>query len=168
MAIMWPSEGADTELWPLAVNYAVYLWNRTPNIKHGYAPLELFCGTSLNCENISKARVFGCPSYVLHPKLQDGKKIPKWQPRSRRGQFMGMSEDHACTIGLIRNLQSGYISPQFHVVYDELFQTIARSDNAIDRNLWLELIRTSREYYLEEGDFGPELTPDWDTNYDSE
>ena len=120
-----------------------------PNIKHGYAPVELFCGTSLNCEDLCKVRVFGCPSYVLHSKLQDGKKIPKWQPRSRRGHLMGISEAHACSIGLIRNLQSGYISPQFHVVYDKLFQTITRPDDAIDRNLWLELLRTSRKYYPE-------------------
>ena len=108
-------------------------------MKHGYEPIELFCGTSFNCEDLNKARVFGCLRYVLNPSLQDGKK-PKWKPISRRGQFLGMSDAHACTIGLIRNLQSGYVTPQFHVIYDELFETIAKEDKNIDTELWLELI----------------------------
>ena len=106
MAMMWPAGGGCMELLPFAVTYAVYLWNRIPAIKHGYSPMELFCGTSVNCKKLMRCRVFGCPSYVLNPILQDRKKIPKWQPRSRQGQFLGMSEDHASTIELIRNLQS--------------------------------------------------------------
>jgi hypothetical protein len=51
--------------------------------------------------------------YVLQPRLQDGGKVPKWEPRSRQGQYMGSSPLHASTVGLIRNLRTNHISPQF-------------------------------------------------------
>jgi len=93
-----------------------------------------------------------CPSYVLDPRLQDGKKIPKWEPRARQGQFLGYSKDHATTIGLIRNIRTGYISPQFHVVYDEDFTTVT-SDNSIDlTEHWIDLFLNSRESYLDSYD----------------
>lgn len=37
---------------------------------------------------LNRLHVFGCPTYVLDPSLQDRHKIPKWNPRTRRGQFL--------------------------------------------------------------------------------
>ena len=45
-------------------------------------------------------------------------------PRARRGQFLGFSKHHSTQIGLIRNLRSGSITPQYHVAYDDLFTTV--------------------------------------------
>jgi hypothetical protein len=36
---------------------------------------------------------------------------------------------HASTVGLVRNLQTGSITPQFHMVYDAFFETV-HSDEA--------------------------------------
>ena len=60
-----------------------------------------------------------------------------------RGQFLGFSRNHSSTIGLLRNLQTGSISPQFHVVFDEL---------------WVELFVSEREYY------GPDEEEEEDAN----
>ena len=65
--------------------------------------------------------VWGCLTYILNPKLQDGKKIPKWDACARRGQYMGVSPYHSSHLGLILNQHTGKISPQYHVVYNELF-----------------------------------------------
>jgi hypothetical protein len=73
---------------------------------------------------LKTVQVFGCPCYVLQPTLQDGKKLPKWVPRTRRGQYLGISTRHSSTIGQIRNLDTGHVSPQFHVVYDPFFMTV--------------------------------------------
>ena len=102
--------------------------------------------------------------YVLDPKLQDGKKLPKWQPHSRRGQFLGFSLDHASNVGLIRNLRTGFISPQFHVVHDENFETVSRgTTDTIDLNLWVELVQDHRVFYPDDEDaaFIPPLLDDW-------
>jgi len=69
-------------------------------------------------------RPFGCPVYVLDPRIHGGKKIPKWDPKSKCGQFLGMSKQHVSMIGLICNLTTGSVTPQYHIVYDELFTTV--------------------------------------------
>ena len=54
--------------------------------------------------------------------MQDGMKIPKWDPRSRGAQFVGYSPLYASTVGLVRNLRTGNISPQFHMVYNDFLR----------------------------------------------
>jgi hypothetical protein len=61
--------------------------------------------------------------YVLDPKLQDGKKIPKWNCRARQGQFLGFSDEHSLLVATVR-LTTGFVSPQFHVVFDDHFHTV--------------------------------------------
>ncbi len=120
----WPSR-FNTNLWPFAMDHAVYIWNHLPRSRNGLSPLELF--TSLkepNYDPILRARVWGCPVYVLNPKLQDGKKLPKWTKRSRLGMYLGNSPKHSSSIGLIGNLDTGAVSPKYHVVYDELFTSV--------------------------------------------
>ena len=167
LRLHWPEEFSP-DLWPFALDYAVYIYNHVPRKGKAGAPspAEVFCGTKIGCRPLRRLRVFGCPTYVLDPRLQDGKKIPKWEPRSRQGQFLGFSKDHATTIGLIRNTRTGYISPQFHVVYDEDFTTVA-SENTIDlHEHWIDLFLNSRESYLDSHDESvdgplPELDPEF-------
>ena len=94
-------------------------------------------------ETLSNFHVWGCPTYVLEPKLQKpGVKIPKWAPRSRRGVNMGFSKMHSTQFGLVINLLIGSISPQFHVVSDDMFSTVM-SSAAADPEVWIRLV-TSR------------------------
>ncbi|MGH9726402.1 MAG: hypothetical protein ACRD41_15170, partial [Candidatus Acidiferrales bacterium] len=128
-ALRWPEE-KDESLWPLALRYAAYIHNITPKPNcGGHSPLELFSSVitehPMRSPALHHTHVWGCPAYVLDPTLQDGKKLPKWQPRSRKGMFMGVSPDHASTIGDILNLQTKSITPQFHVVYDDDFTTVS-------------------------------------------
>jgi hypothetical protein len=62
--------------------------------------------------------------YVLDPTLQEGKKLPRWEPRSRRGVFVGLSTIHASRVPLLLNLANGSITPQCHVVFDDRFSTV--------------------------------------------
>jgi Reverse transcriptase (RNA-dependent DNA polymerase) len=144
----WPDE-TETDLWPYALDYATWLYNHTPSLTHGWAPIELFCGVQFKCSQLQRVKVWGCPTYVLSPTLQDGRKIPKWAPRARRGQFLGFSTQHSSLIGLIRNPSTQHVSPQFHVVHDELFTTVCSVDE--DNDTWVELFLSHREYY------GPEV-----------
>jgi hypothetical protein len=128
-ALHWPDQ-TQLDLWPFALEHAVYLWNHLPRKDSLMAPVELFTGASFdNFEHIQRARVWGCPVYVLDPKLQDGHKIPKWDPRSRRGMFVGVSHAHSSNVGRILNLRTGNISPQYHVVYDYLFTTVPNAQS---------------------------------------
>jgi hypothetical protein len=43
--------------------------------------------------------VWGCPLDVLAPKIQQGEKIPIWEPRSRQGMSPGLWQQHAGCCG---------------------------------------------------------------------
>ena len=162
-AIHWPSE-ISTELWPFAMEYAVYLWNRMPGRISKVTPLEIMTGTKLDASHLRSSHVWGCPCYVLDPKAQDGKKLPRWVPRSRKGQFLGRSRRHASTVGLIRNLNTGSITTQFHVVYDDYFTTISSTkSNIAEDNSFGRLWNHAREDVLppDQQDEPPALSDEW-------
>jgi hypothetical protein len=86
MSLHFP-EQADLELWPFALEHAAHLWNHLPRSGTRLAPQELYPSyVFISYDHLASLRTF-CPVYVLHPRLQDGHNVPKWQPRARRGQF---------------------------------------------------------------------------------
>ncbi len=159
-ALRWDLEGcADPSLWPQALLHAVWLYNRTPKIDTCVSPLELLTSRRDDHHDLLRTKVWGCPSFVLDPILQDGKKLPKFSRRTRVGQFMGFSENHSTLVGQIRNLKSGSITNQYHVVYDEKFESViglAVNTHAEDlevytQKLWELLFDTeyARDFYSE-------------------
>ena len=115
--------GIDSSLWPMAVDYATHIYNTTPNLK-GICPADIFTGSTVPRHRLLDLHVWGCPVYILDPKLQQGKKLPRWEPRSCCGIFVGLSKVHSSEVPLVLNLQTGSITPQFHVVFDDLFSTV--------------------------------------------
>jgi hypothetical protein len=160
----WPDSFCPS-LWPMAMEYATWVHNHLPNEDTGLAPLEIFCGTKLDCHQLRCCRVWGCPAYVLDPTLQDGGKVPKWHPRARRGQFLGFSPVHSTTVGMIHNLSTGNISAQFHVMYDEKFHTTHTAGlGTLNPTDMIQIL--SVENYLPDHDISidgplPELVPEW-------
>eukprot|EP00957_Ditylum_brightwellii_P125563 9571122-Ditylum_brightwellii.AAC.1 len=66
---------------------------------------------------IEDYHTWGCPIFVLDIKLQSGQGIgpPKWDPRAQTGVFLGHSPVHAVNVALVLNLQTGHVSPQYHM-----------------------------------------------------
>ena len=59
--------------------------------------------------------------------------------------FMGLSPDHASTGPLVLNLDTGTITPQFHVVFDDWFITATTSIDDlpdIDSPAWSKCLET--------------------------
>ena len=85
--------------------------------------------------------------YVLDPILQDRGKLPKWRKHSRCGVYLGHSPAHANSVGHILNLATGAITPQYHVIYDELFHTVFRAltDKIFNKDLWEKLLTLESE-----------------------
>jgi Reverse transcriptase (RNA-dependent DNA polymerase) len=129
----WP-DAVDTRLWPYALLYANEALIKTPFPGSKSTPLELFSGTKV-VPNIENEHPFGCPAYALDGHLQGKQKIPKWVPRSRLAVFLGHSTQHAKSVGLLLSLTTGLVSPQFHVKYDERFETI-KEDKYQPRSFW--------------------------------
>ena len=126
-AIHW-HEMADTQLWPMAVQYAVFLYNHLPSIHTGVSPHDHFTKTTWPIKHIHNLHVWGCPVYVLHKSLQDGNKLSRWKSRSQRCVFMGMSPVHRENVALVLNPDTGAITAQYHVVFDDAFSTIATAE----------------------------------------
>ena len=94
--------------------------------------------------------------------------------------YLGTSPLHHDTVGCILNFETGAVTPQYHVVYDELFTTVNGylSDKVFDKDLWNSLISldglensTAPEDQLNEDILCPALT--WyelfqDANSDSD
>ena len=139
----WPANFHE-DLWPFAMDHAVLIWNNMPQSRSGLSPLELFTRTKHPRHDVLlHTRVWGCPVYVLDPALQDGKKLPKWTKKSRLAMYLGQSPVHSPTIGRILDLRTGHVSPQYHVVYDELFNSVQGQLTAelFDEETWKNLIR---------------------------
>jgi hypothetical protein len=119
----WPS-AITAALWPYALRQANELLNGTPNIQiQEKVPIAVFAKTDV-APNPKHWFSFGCPVYVLDNDLQAGKKIAKWSDRARIGVYLGQSPQHARTVSLVLSLQTGLVSPQFHVRMDSSFETL--------------------------------------------
>ena len=69
--------------------------------------MEIFFGSTPTIdeieENLKNYYPFGCPAYVLAPKIQDSKKSHKWEPRARQVVYLGRYNYYASPVFLILN-----------------------------------------------------------------
>ena len=80
-----PGDTFSTDLWPMAMDCAVWFYNQIPDIKSGLSTIEILSRSRFEpvSETLSNFHVWGCPAYVLEPNLQNlGVNIPKWFPRN--------------------------------------------------------------------------------------
>ncbi|MHA7811762.1 MAG: hypothetical protein ACX933_18325, partial [Marinobacter adhaerens] len=149
-SLHWP-DAITPVLWPQAVMHAIFLFNRVPEPSTGLSRIDIFTKTRWSQRRFHDLHVWGSPTYVLDKTISDGKKIPRWKPRSNRCVYLGMSASHASTVPLVLNPATGSITPQFHCVFDDWFTTIATSvDDLPDYNSpeWLEMFGDSEYQYL--------------------
>ena len=120
----WP-EGVTTNLWPYAVRMANQVINDTPNMqdKSKRSPSGIFSNSNVDT-NPKHWKPFGCPVYVLDNALQQGNIHHKWKERARVGVYLGRSPRHGRNVGLVLSLETGLVSPQFHIRYDSSFHTV--------------------------------------------
>jgi hypothetical protein len=134
VSINW-KDGIEGPLWSQTVNYATHIYNNTP--KYGICPADIFTGLAVPRHRLMglhvwgcqvDRHVWGCTLYVLDPNIQQGQQLPRWEPCSKIGMFLGLSQHHACEVPLVLHLGTGIISTHFHVVFDDLFTTVPSID----------------------------------------
>ena len=72
--LRWPGT-IKPDLWPMAMKHAQYILNHTPRMNN-VCPLDIVLKTSVTRSALKNLHVWGCPVYILDPKLQDGQKFP--------------------------------------------------------------------------------------------
>ena len=113
-AIRCTEDTLSTDLWPMTMDYDVWVYNRIPDMHSRLSPIEIWSRSRFEpvSETLSNCHVWGCPTYVLEKKLQKPVvKIPKWDPRIRIGVNMGFSKMNLAQVGLVLNLLTGSITP---------------------------------------------------------
>ena len=105
--------------------------NATPRKGDELTPLELFSGIQI-APKLRHSLPFGCPTYVLDNALQSGQGAPKWKERARLGVYLGPSPNHARSVALVLNPRTGHVSPQFHVKFDDFFETVQAKSTDLD------------------------------------
>ena len=70
-ALRCPEDTLSTDIWPMAINYDVWVCNRTPDMQSGLSAIEMWSRSRFEpvSETLSNCQVWGCPTYVFEPKL---------------------------------------------------------------------------------------------------
>ena len=161
-AIHWP-DIANVELWSLAVLHAVYVLNRVPREDSGLSPLELFTRQTWTRSKLLDFHVWGAPAYVLDDTIADGKKLPRWKPRGSRHLYVGsgaLGSAHSHSIPLILSMDTGKITHQYHVVFDDWFSTVNSTDADqinFDHDDWYRTFGLTEYQYVTEDRPSPVL-----------
>ena len=102
------------------------VYNASPlsSLTDKQSPNKIFDNSAVNI-NQKHWKPFGCPAYVLKADLQGTTGIhPKWDARSQAGIYLGQFPIHNRNVALVLHIHTGYVSPEFHVKFDEAFRTI--------------------------------------------
>ena len=117
---IWP-EVINKSLWPFAIKAACRARNKFNLDSHGLSPEMKLSGTQVDTDIRNEHPLF-CPVFTLDRRLQSGNgMIPKWNPRSNAGVYLGHSPEHASNVALVLNLSTGLVSPQYLLVFDDTF-----------------------------------------------
>lgn len=96
---------------------------------HRLCPADLFTGWQYSTAScFERHSCMGVPRLRSVSALQARQKLPRWQPRSRRGVFMGFSQLHSSENLLVLNLDTGSVTPQYHVVFHDQFSKTPGQD----------------------------------------
>ncbi len=145
-AHLWP-EAVSKLLWPFAYKAACRSRNKFKLDAAGLSPEEKLAGIKAP-RIIKNEHTLFCPVYVLAGKLQSGiGGIPKWNPRSNAGVYLGQSPEHSSDVALVLNLHTGLVSPQYHVVFDDTFSTVEFLRSKNEPTNWEYLCRNHAEDY---------------------
>ena len=139
---LWP-EAITTMLWLFALLEHVCTMNHYFLDENGKSAYMKFANVD-SAPEIGNQHPWGCLVYVLESKLQsDPKGLPKWEPRSRLGIYLGHSPAHAGSVALVLNPSTGHVSPQYHLVFDDEFTTVCHMREKTVPPNWRELVENS-------------------------
>ena len=139
------TKSITTMLWPYELKDYVEQLNVLKLDYDGITPMENSTGTTTDI-TLKNNHTCGCPVYVLDAGLQGNiSGLPKWEPSSRVGIYLGHSPFHEVSVPLVLNPATVQVSPQFHVVFDDEISTVPlMREGKIPPN-WIDLVHHSSQ-----------------------
>ena len=133
-------------VWPFATKCAQDRMNNLYVDLNLETPGMKFSNTKAVNVQLKHYHTFGCPVYILDSRLQTNPKgVPKWEPQSRLGIYVGHLPAHAGSVELVLNPTTGLVSPQYHVVYGDQFSTVHHIRDLTVPPNWDQLVQNSSE-----------------------
>ena len=70
-ALRFPEYTLSTDIWPMAMDYSVWVYNRIPDMQSGLSAIGIWSRSRFEpvSETLTNCHVWGCPTYVLEQKL---------------------------------------------------------------------------------------------------
>ena len=93
----------------------------------GLTPMELLIQPKTDNKDLLHCHILGWPVFVIYLKLQEENKIPKWNSQSWLGNVFDFPDKNSFLVENIQNFTTGYISPQYHFMFDDMFYTVQES-----------------------------------------
>ena len=68
------------------------------------------------------------------------------------GRFLRFSDKHSSFVANVCNLSTGYISPKFHLVFGDLFETVihTRDDESVFNAIYNNIFEFNRYWYAKD------------------
>jgi hypothetical protein len=134
------SQAISAHLWPYTVRRRNNVYSATQKESKRASPLEIFSNTTIRPQ-LKHFHAFGCPAYRLNRSLQGGKNQLEWEQRSEPVVYLGGSPKHVSPIALVLDLTTAHVSPQFHLKFDDLFETVSltRQNAQVHKSTWQQL-----------------------------
>ena len=125
------SDAITTALWPYCVSQAINFHNVCYRSGKTDTPWRLYTGED-SPFSMDDFKIWGCPVYVADEAIQDGTNIARWKERARQCVYVGQSTRHANTVYMVWDPVTTHVSPQYHLVFDEKFTTVAPTIKSMD------------------------------------
>jgi hypothetical protein len=137
------------ELWPSAIQHVATIYNTTKRRSRDYdlSPWEQFTGERSKIDQTDMHSLF-CPVYVLYRRMQEGTSPPKWTKRTTQKVYVGHLHQYSKSVRMVWDPKTKLVSPQFHVMFDDNFDTVQAPDPNIKQADTMDwLFKTNRYTY---------------------
>jgi hypothetical protein len=89
-----------------------------------------------------------CPVYVLDRRMQEVTSPPKWTKRTTQQVYVGHLHQYSKSVPMVWDPKTKLVSPQFHVMFDDNFDTVQEPDPNIKQADTMDrLFKTNRYTY---------------------
>jgi hypothetical protein len=146
------------ELCPFAIQHAATIYNTTKRRSRDYdiSPWEQFRGERVKLDQNDMHPLF-CPFYVLDRRIQEGTSPPKWTKRTTQKVYVGHLHHYSKSVLMVLDPKTKLVSPQFHVMFDDNFDTIQAPDPSIKHADTMDRLLKTNSYKYDDP-FGNEHT----------
>jgi hypothetical protein len=140
------------------MQHAATIYNTTKRQSHDYdiSPWEQFTGEHSKLDQTDMHPLL-CPVYVLDRHMQEGTSPPKWTKHTTQKVYIGHLHHYSKYVPMVWDPKTKLVSPQFHVMFDDNFNTVQAPDPIIKQaDIMDHLFKTNR--YTYDDPFGNEHT----------